>query len=63
MASRQLNIHASKKRSDARSLFHIAYKAIQRMSVPSSKLFGRMTTELWAKEVGEFSIMLYKFVI
>ena len=32
---------------------------IQRVSVPNLKLFGPMITELWAKKVGEFSIMLY----
>ena len=32
---------------------------IQRVSVPNLRLFGSMKTELWAKEAGEFSIMLY----
>ena len=37
----------------------MAYKTIQRVSVPNLKLFGSMKTELCAKEVGEFSIMAY----
>ena len=37
--------------------FDMACKTIQRVSVPNLKLFGPMETELWAKEVGEFSIM------
>ena len=37
----------------------MAYKTIQRVSVPNLKLFGSMKTELRAKEVGEFSIMSY----
>ena len=39
--------------------FGVTYKAIQRASVSNLKLFGPMTRELWEKEVGEFSIMLY----
>ena len=39
--------------------FDIAYKTIQCVSVPNLNLFGPMKTELLAKEVGEFSIMLY----
>ena len=39
--------------------FGIAYKTIQRVSVPNLNLFGPVKTELRAKEVGEFSIMLY----
>ena len=31
---------------------------MQRLSVSNLKLFGPMKTELWAKEVGEFSITL-----
>ena len=37
----------------------MAYKTIKRVSVPNLKSFGLMKTELQAKEVGEFSIMLY----
>ena len=37
--------------------FDIAYKTIQRVSIPNLKLFGPTATELWGKEVGEFSIM------
>ena len=37
----------------------MAYKTIKRVSVPNLKSFGPMKTELQAKEVGEFSIMLY----
>ena len=36
----------------------MAYKTRQRVSVPNLKLFKSMKTELSAKEVGEFSIML-----
>ena len=39
--------------------FSIAYKTIQRVSVPNLNLFGPTKTEVQAKEVGEFSIMLY----
>ena len=38
--------------------FDMACKTIL-VSVPNLKLFGSMKTELWAEEVGEFSIMLY----
>ena len=34
-------------------------KTIQCVSVPNLNLFGPMKTELWVKEVGKFSIMLY----
>ena len=37
----------------------MAYKTIKRVSVPNLKPFGPTKTELWAKEVGKFSIMLY----
>ena len=30
-----------------------------RVFLPNLKLFGSMKTELWAEEVGQFSIMLY----
>ena len=40
--------------------FGMAYKTIQRVSVPNLKLFGSLKTVLWAKEVGEFFIMLYR---
>ena len=39
--------------------FDMVYKTMQRVSVPNLKLFGPMKTEIWAKEVGEFSITLY----
>ena len=39
--------------------FDMAYKTIKRVSVPNLKSFGPTKTELQAKEVGEFSIMLY----
>ena len=39
--------------------FDTAYKTIQRVPVPNLNLFGPMKTESPAKEVGEFSIMLY----
>ena len=39
--------------------FEMAYKTILLVSVPNLKLFGSMKTELWAKEVREFSVMLY----
>ena len=39
--------------------FDVTYKTIQRVPVPNLKLFGPMKTELWAKEVTEFSVMLY----
>ena len=32
---------------------------MQRVSLPNLNLFGSMKTELRAKEVGKFSIMLY----
>ena len=34
----------------------MAYKTIQRVSVPNSKLFRRMNIELWTKEAGHFFI-------
>ena len=37
----------------------MAYKTIKCVSVPKLKSFGPTKTELKAKEVGEFSIMLY----
>ena len=37
----------------------MACKTIQRVSVSSLKLFGPIKTELWAKEVGEFSIIAH----
>ena len=37
----------------------MACKTIQHVSVPNLKLFGTIKTELWAKEVWEFSITLY----
>ena len=37
--------------------FDMVCKTIHCVSVPNLKLFGPMKTELWAKEVGEFSIM------
>ena len=40
--------------------FDLVYKTIEGVSVPNSRLFGLMNTELWAKEVGEFSITLYR---
>ena len=36
----------------------MAYKTIKRVSVPTLKPFGPTKTELRAKQVGEFSIML-----
>ena len=38
----------------------MAYKTIQLVSVPNLKLFRPMKRDLWAKEVGRFSIMLYR---
>ena len=37
----------------------MAYKTIKRVSIPNLKSFGPTKTELQAKEVGEFSIMLH----
>ena len=37
--------------------FDMASKTIQCVFVSNLKLFGPIKTELWAKEVGEFSIM------
>ena len=37
----------------------MVYKTIQGVSIPNLKLFGPVKAELWAKEVGEFSIMLW----
>ena len=39
--------------------FDTVYKTIHRVSVPNFNLFGRTKTDLQAKEVGEFSIILY----
>ena len=36
----------------------MTYKTIKRVSVPNLKSFGPKKTELRAKEVGEFSVML-----
>ena len=38
--------------------FDMVYKTMQRVSVPTSNLFGSMKTGLWAKEVRKLSIML-----
>ena len=35
------------------------YKTIQRVSVVNLKLFGQNKTDLWAKEKGRYSIMVY----
>ena len=35
----------------------MVYNNIQRVSIPHLKLFGQIKVELWAKEVGEFSVM------
>ena len=37
----------------------MVYKIIKCVSVPNLKLFGSTKTVLWAKEVGELSIMLF----
>ena len=37
----------------------MAYKTIKRVFIPNLKSFGPTKTELRAKEVREFSIMLY----
>ena len=37
----------------------MAYKTIQCVSVLNLKSFGPVKTELWPKEVGHFSVMLY----
>ena len=37
----------------------MAYKTIKHVFVPNLKSFGQKKTELRAKEVEEFSIMLY----
>ena len=34
-------------------------KLLWPVSVPNLKLFGPTKTDLWAKEIGEISIMLY----
>ena len=39
--------------------FGTVYKTIHRVSVPNFNLFGRTKTDLQAKEVGEFYIILY----
>ena len=39
--------------------FDVANQTIQQVPVPNLKLFGPMKTELWTKEVEEFSNMLY----
>ena len=39
--------------------FGLVYKTTKRVSVPNLKSFRPTKTELQAKEVGEFSIMLY----
>ena len=39
--------------------FGMIYKTTKPVSVPNLKSFRRMKTQLQAKEVGEFSIMLY----
>ena len=38
--------------------FYMVLKTTQRFSVPNLKLFGVQKTDSWAKEVGEFSVML-----
>ena len=38
----------------------MVYETIKRVSVPNLKSFGQTKTEVWAKEVGELSIMLYE---
>ena len=37
--------------------FDLAYKTIQRVSIPNLKLFGSMKKESWVKEVREFSFL------
>ena len=37
----------------------MAHWTIQRVSVPNLKLLGSTKTELWAKKVGDFSILSY----
>ena len=39
--------------------FDMAHKTIKRVSVPNLKSLGPPESELRAKEVGEFSVMLY----
>ena len=39
--------------------FDVACKTIQCVAVPNLNLIGPMNTELWAKEVGEFSVTLF----
>ena len=39
--------------------FDMANETIQRVSVSNLKLFGTVKTELWTKEIGGFSIILY----
>ena len=41
--------------------FDMAYKTIERVSIPNLKLFGSMKTKSWTKEVGEFCQKSYSF--
>ena len=43
--------------------FDVAYKTIQCVFVPTLELFGPKKTELWAKEVGKLSIILYGKIV
>ena len=36
----------------------MAHETIQRVSVPNFEVFGPLKIDLWAKEVGEFFIIL-----
>ena len=38
----------------------MAFKTIQRFSIPNWNVFGPSKAELWAKEVGEFSIVIWE---
>ena len=40
--------------------FDMAYRTIQRVSVPNLKLLRQMNTELRTKEAGEFSTHFYR---
>ena len=42
--------------------FGMAYKTRSPVSVPNLKSFGPMTKDLWAKEDGQFSVMLYGYI-
>ena len=56
---RYCSLHMTSSKTRFAPNFDMACTTLQRVSVPNLNLFGQTKTEYWAREVGEFSIMLY----